>query len=99
MLFDLHRRARVGHPGKRMTKTLLREELAEREILVHQAFLAAIPGWVRDRIVCGTLTQLPTFLNLDGFGKMAEPYESNFRRLVDEVDRKLTAKYQTLRGA
>jgi hypothetical protein len=72
----------------------LTQELAEREILVQQAFLSAVPGWVRDRIVCGTLNQLPAFLNRDGLGKMDEPWESNFRRLVAEVDATMAAKYQ-----
>jgi hypothetical protein len=66
---------------------------AEWEKLTYEAFLAAIPSWVRDRIVCGTLKQLPTFLNLDGFGKMIEPYESKYRELCEDVDRKLTEKY------
>jgi hypothetical protein len=70
------------------------EENAEREILVNQAFLRAIPSWIADRIRCGTLNQLPTFLNLDGRGKMTEPYESNFQRLVAEIDLKLAVKYR-----
>ena len=68
-------------------------ENAERESLVHQAFLTAIPSWVADRIVCGTCKQLPTFLNLDGRGKMTEPYESKFRELLAEIERNLTEKY------
>ena len=69
------------------------EENAEREKLTQQAFLNAIPSYIADRIVCRTLTQLPSFLNLNGRGAMTEPYESKFRELCEEIERKLAAKY------
>ena len=78
-----------------MSRTTIQQECAECEVLTQQAFLAAIPSWIADRIVCGTLKQMPTFLNLDGRGKMKEPWESKYRELLAEVERKLTVRYHT----
>jgi len=75
--------------------TPFQDEWEEYAALEYQAYLAALPSWVADRIRCGTLKTWPTFLsvNPNGTGPLREPYESKYRELLAEVERQLLAKY------